>query len=50
MQLARSMVESGVIVRRDSPTPGGRLYDLSTELQDDFALNQPLSAFAMVAL
>ncbi|MCT3014739.1 DUF3516 domain-containing protein [Propionibacterium freudenreichii] len=50
VQLARSMVESGVIVRRTAPTPGGRLYDLSTELQDDFALNQPLSAFAMVAL
>lgn len=50
VQLTRSMVESGVIVRREKPTPGGRLYDLSDELQDDFALNQPLSAFAMVAL
>ncbi len=50
VQLARSMVDSGVIVRREAPTAGGRLYDLSAELQDDFALNQPLSAFAMAAL
>ncbi|WP_316670265.1 DUF3516 domain-containing protein [uncultured Propionibacterium sp.] len=49
-QLGRSMVSAGVIVRRESPTPGGRRYDLSPELQDDFALNQPLSAFAMAAL
>ncbi len=50
VQLGRSMVESGVVVRRDKPTPGGRLYDLNAELQDDFALNQPLSAFAMAVL
>ncbi|MFZ2625778.1 MAG: DUF3516 domain-containing protein [Propionibacterium sp.] len=49
-QLGRSMVESGVVVRRREPTAGGRLYDLNEELQDDFALNQPLSAFAMAVL
>lgn len=50
VQLGRSMLSSGVIVRRDEPTPGGRRYDLNPELQEDFALNQPLSAFAMAAL
>ncbi|GAA2179618.1 DEAD/DEAH box helicase [Brooklawnia cerclae] len=47
VQLARSMVQAGLVVRRPVPTPGGRLYDLAPSLQDDFALNQPLSAFAM---
>ncbi|MFT8394478.1 DEAD/DEAH box helicase [Propionibacterium sp.] len=50
IQLGRSMLESGVVVRREQPTPGGRRYDLNADLQDDFALNQPLSAFAMAAL
>lgn len=48
--LGRSLLEAGVVVRRAVPTPGGRRYDLSPELQDDFALNQPLSAFAMRAI
>jgi len=48
--LGRSLVEAGVVVRRTEPTPGGRRYDLAPNLQDDFALNQPLSAFAMEAL
>ena len=48
--LGRSLLEAGVVVRRETPTPGGRRYDLSPELQDDFALNQPLSAFAMRAI
>lgn len=50
VQLGRSMIAAGVVVRRDEPTPGGRRYDLNPALQDDFALNQPLSAFAMAAL
>jgi len=49
-QLGRSMISAGVVVRREEPTPGGRWYDLNPDLQDDFALNQPLSAFAMAAL
>ena len=48
--LGRSLLEAGVVVRRATPTPGGRRYDLAPGLQDDFALNQPLSAFAMAAL
>lgn len=49
-QLGRSLLASGVVVRRATPTPGGRRFDLAADLQDDFALNQPLSAFAMAAL
>lgn len=48
--LGRSLLEAGVVVRRAIPTAGGRRYDLAPGLQDDFALNQPLSAFAMTAL
>ncbi|EPH06616.1 hypothetical protein HMPREF1531_00517 [Propionibacterium sp. oral taxon 192 str. F0372] len=48
--LGRSLLEAGVVVRRDNPTSGGRRHDLSGALQDDFALNQPLSAFAMRAI
>ncbi|WIY82790.1 DEAD/DEAH box helicase [Propionimicrobium sp. PCR01-08-3] len=48
--LGRSLLEAGVVVRRAEPTTGGRRYDLAPGLQDDFALNQPLSAFAMAAL
>lgn len=50
LALGRSLLEAGVVVRRDTPTKGGRRYELSAELQDDFALNQPLSAFAMRAI
>ena len=50
VRMARSLVRAGVVVRRSVPTPGGRLYDLAEGLQDDFALNQPLSAFALAAL
>ena len=48
--LGRSLLESGVVVRRAEPTPGGRRFDLAPGLQEDFALNQPLSAFAMTAI
>lgn len=50
LRLGRSMRASGVVVRLDAPTPGGREYTLSPDLQDDFALNQPLSGFALAAL
>ncbi len=48
--LGRSLLAAGVVVRRETPTPDGRLFELAPGLQDDFALNQPLSAFAMAAL
>jgi len=49
VRMAKALVKAGVVVRRAHPTAGGRLYDLSDELQVDFALNQPLSAFALAA-
>lgn len=50
LQLGRSMLASGVVVRLDQPTPGGRRFALSPDLQVDFALNQPLSAFAVAMI
>ncbi|EPD33867.1 hypothetical protein HMPREF9306_00283 [Propionimicrobium lymphophilum ACS-093-V-SCH5] len=47
IQLGRSLIRDGVVVQRDEPTPGGRKYDLAPDLQDDFALNQPLAGFAI---
>ena len=49
-EMLASLVQAGVIVERDVPTSGGRRFDLAPDLQDDFALNQPLSAFALAAL
>ena len=49
-QLARSLVRAGVVERLDAPTPGGRRYVLAVDLQRDFALNQPLSAFALAVV
>jgi hypothetical protein len=48
--LGRSLITAGVVERLAEPTPGGRRYRLAVDLQSDFALNQPLSAFALAAL
>lgn len=48
--LGASLIRAGVVRRLDEPTPGGRRYALAVDLQRDFALNQPLSAFALAAL
>ncbi|MDF1487460.1 DEAD/DEAH box helicase [Tessaracoccus caeni] len=50
LALGRSLIASGVVSRLDRPTPGGRKYQVALDLQKDFALNQPLSAFALAAL
>ncbi|WP_420176065.1 DEAD/DEAH box helicase [Luteococcus sp. OSA5] len=47
--LGRSLLQAGVVTRLDPPDPSGRRYELAVDLQDNFALNQPLSAFAMAA-
>ncbi|MDR0283599.1 MAG: DUF3516 domain-containing protein [Propionibacteriaceae bacterium] len=48
--LFASLAEAGIIGPRDSPTAGGRTFDLAPGLQEDFALNQALSAFALDVL
>ena len=50
VQLARALVRSGVLVRREVPDEHGRRYVLGVDLPDDFALHQPLSHFALSAL
>ncbi|MDO5533758.1 MAG: DUF3516 domain-containing protein [Propionibacteriaceae bacterium] len=49
-QLGRSLLRAGVVTRLDAPTAGGRRYALNVDLQRDFALNQPLSAFALAVI
>ncbi|CRZ17332.1 DEAD/DEAH box helicase [Mycolicibacterium neworleansense] len=48
--IARSLLQAGVIERLDEPEPDGRRYRLTVDLPDDFALNQPLSTFALAAV
>jgi len=48
--MGRSLLRAGVVTRLPEPTPGGRRYALAVDLQRDFALNQPLSAFALAVI
>jgi len=50
VRLARSLVASGVLTRLDEVDRFGRRYVLTEALPDDFALNQPLSHFALAVL
>jgi hypothetical protein len=50
LRLARSLVHNGVLKRLDELDEFGRRYVLTVELPPDFALNQPLSLFAIAAL
>ena len=45
--LGRSLLAAEIVTRVRNPTPGGRRYQLDVDLQNDFALNQPLSALAL---
>ena len=51
---ARSLTEellgAGVLLRLTAPDEHGRTLALAPELQDDFALNQPLARFALDAI
>jgi superfamily II RNA helicase len=47
---ARALFAGGVIERLDTPEPDGRGVRLTMDLQLDFALNQPLSPFALASL
>lgn len=50
VRLARSLVTSEVLTRLDEPDQFGRRYVLTEALPEDFALNQPLSHFALAVL
>ncbi|HYT10425.1 MAG TPA: DUF3516 domain-containing protein [Mycobacteriales bacterium] len=46
----RSLLAAGVVERLSTPDAEGRTVRLTVDLQDDFALNQPLSTFALAAI
>jgi superfamily II RNA helicase len=48
--ICRALVAGEVVERLDAPEPDGRMVRLTVDLQPDFALNQPLSPFAVAAL
>ncbi|MBB6625706.1 DUF3516 domain-containing protein [Nocardioides sp. KIGAM211] len=50
LRLSRSLLRSGVLTRLDEVDEYGRRYILTVDLPADFALNQPLSHFALAAL
>ncbi|MCC5036769.1 DUF3516 domain-containing protein [Streptomyces sp. WAC 00631] len=45
----RSLLDGGVVERLDEPDEQGRVVRLTVDLQQDFALSQPLSTFALAA-
>jgi superfamily II RNA helicase len=48
--LGSELVDAGVLRWLPEPDAHGRTLQLAVELQEDFALNQPLASFALVAL
>ncbi|EXG81036.1 DEAD/DEAH box helicase [Cryptosporangium arvum] len=46
----RALLAGGVVEKLDSPDSEGRSVRLTIDLQDDFALNQPLSPLALAAI
>ena len=48
--VVRALLAGGVVERLPEPEPDGRTLRLTIDLQPDFALNQPLSPFAVAAL
>ena len=50
--IARSLLQAGVVEKVSTPggQPDGRRYRLTVDLPRDFALNQPLSTFALAAV
>ncbi|GAA4815740.1 DEAD/DEAH box helicase [Tomitella cavernea] len=49
VRLYRSLLHAGVVERLDTADEDGRLARLTVDLQANFALNQPLSPFALAA-
>lgn len=50
LELCRGLITAGIIERLDKPDETGRRYRIIEELDRDFALNQPLSPFALASL
>src|SRR6478609_482669 len=48
--IARSLLQAGVVERLAEPELDGRRYRLTMDLPPNFALNQPLSTFALAAV
>ncbi len=48
--LGDELVNAGVLEWLHEPDPDGRVLGLALELQENFALNQPLASFAVLAL
>ncbi|MHB1596612.1 MAG: DEAD/DEAH box helicase [Streptosporangiaceae bacterium] len=46
----RALLAGGVVEQLDEPDEQGRLARLTVDLQEDFALNQPLSPLALAAI
>ncbi len=50
IRLYRGLRDAGIVAVLDEPDSWGRTVTLTVDLQRDFALNQPLSPFAVAAL
>ncbi|RVW03523.1 DEAD/DEAH box helicase [Rhodococcus spongiicola] len=50
IRLYRGLLQAGIVEQLDEPDEHGRLARLTVDLQRDFALNQPLSPFALASL
>ncbi|HEY5853062.1 MAG TPA: DUF3516 domain-containing protein [Aldersonia sp.] len=50
IRLYRALLESGVVQQLPEPDANGRWARLTVDLQRDFALDQPLSPFALAAM
>ena len=50
LTIYRGLLQTGVVERLDRPDDQGRLARLTVDLQADFALNQPLSPFALAGV
>jgi len=50
IQIYRALLAGGVVEKLDEPDQQGRMVRLTVDLQDDFALNQPLSPLALAAI
>src|SRR5215472_4259171 len=50
IEIYRALLAGGVVERLDQPDEQGRYVRLTVDLQYDFALNQPLSPFALAAI